>query len=54
MSSGHISAARCSKFTHEGGKLVQGSMAVYSSPGINVPYRCETACAEELQLKTGL
>lgn len=51
MSSCHVFAARCSKFTHEGGKLAQGSMAVY---GINVPYRDETACTEELQCKNWL
>ena len=34
-----------SKFTCEGGELVQGSMAVYSSPRINVLYRGETGSA---------
>lgn len=42
MSSGRVSAAGCSKFTGEGGKLVQDSVAVSGSPRINVPYRDET------------
>lgn len=52
MSSGHVFAGRCSKFTlMKGGKLAQGSVAVYRIP---VPYRNRAACTEELQCKNWL